>query len=73
MQEVCTNANNELEMVYVEILGANIIANLLEIVSTNTCNNLRHAISPWMRGFPSRFEVKDVSNSIARLYTDPKQ
>ena len=58
MQVVYTNANNELEMVYVEILGAIIIANLLEIVSTNTCNNLIHAISPWMRGFPTRFEFK---------------
>jgi hypothetical protein len=58
MQVVYTNANNELKMVYVEILGAIIIANLLEIASTSTFNNLRHAISQWMRGFPSRFEVK---------------
>ena len=58
MQVVYTNAHNELEMVYVEILGAIIIANLLEIASTNTFNNLRHAISQWMRGFPSMFDVK---------------
>ena len=73
MQVVYTNANNGLEMVYVEILGAIIIANLLEIVSTNTCNNLRHAISPWMRGFPSWFEVKMFPILSPRLYTDPKQ
>ena len=41
-----------------KILGADIIANLKEIVLTNTFNGLRHAISQWMRGFPSRFEVK---------------
>ena len=58
MQAVYTNANNELEMVYVEILGAIIIANLLEIVFNKTFNNLRHAMSQWMRGVPSRFELK---------------
>ena len=58
MQVIYTNANNEQEMVYVEILGAVIIANMFEIVSRNTFNSLRHAISQWMRGFPNRFEVK---------------
>ena len=58
MQVVYTNANNELEMVYVEILGAIIIANLLEIVFSKTFNNLEHAMSQWMRGFPNRFELK---------------
>ena len=41
-----------------KILGADIIANLKEIVLTNTFNGLRNAISQWMRGFPSRFEGK---------------
>ena len=72
MQVVYTNANNELEMVYVEILGAIIIAYVFEIISKNTFNNLRHAISQWMRGFPSRFEFKMYLNSSARMYTDPK-
>ena len=58
MQVIYTNANNELEMVYVELFGAIIIANLLEIALENTVNGLRHAISQGMRGFPSRFEVK---------------
>ena len=58
MQVVYTNANNESEMVSVEIICAIIIANLPEIATTNTLNSLRHAISQWMRGFPSRFEVK---------------
>jgi len=57
MQVIYTNANNELVMVYVAILGAIIIANLLEIALTNTFNNLRNAISQWMRSFPSRFEI----------------
>ena len=58
MQVIYTNANNELVMVYVAILGAIIIANLLEIALTNTFNNLRNAISQWMRSFHSRFEIK---------------
>ena len=58
MQVVYTNANNESEMVSVEIICAIIIANVPEIATTNTFNSLRHAISQWMRGFPSRFEVK---------------
>ena len=58
MQVVYTNANNESEMVYVEIMCAIIIGNFFEIATTNTFNSLRHAISQWMRGFPSRFEVK---------------
>ena len=58
MQVIYTNANNELEMVYVAILGAILIANLFEIASTNTFNNLSNAISQWMRSFPSRFEIK---------------
>ena len=58
MQVVYTNANNESEMVYGEIICAIIIANLPEIATTNTFNSLRHAISQWMRGFPSRFEFK---------------
>ena len=45
MQVIYTNANNELEMVYFAILGAIIIANLLEIASTNKFFNLRNAIS----------------------------
>ena len=72
MQVVCTNANNEMEMVYVDILGAVIIANLLEIATTNTFNILRHAISQWIRGFPSKLKVKMFSNSTARMCTDPK-
>ena len=58
MQVVYTNAHNEMEIVYVEIVGAIIIANMFDIAATNTFNNLRHAVSQWMRGFPSRFEVK---------------
>ena len=58
MQVVSTNATNELEMVYLEILGAVIIADLLDIASNNEFNSLGHAISQCMQGFPSRFEVK---------------
>ena len=58
MQVVSTNATNELEMVYLEIRGAVIIADFLEIASNNEFNSLRHAISLWMQGSPSRFEVK---------------
>jgi hypothetical protein len=58
MHVVYKNANNELEMVYVEILGAVIIADLLDIASNNEFNSLGHAISQCMQGFPSRFEFK---------------
>ena len=58
MQVVYTNANNKLEIVYVGIRGAVIIAHLLELLKTHTFNGLRHAISQWMRGIPSKFEVK---------------
>ena len=58
MQVVSTNATNDLEMVYLEILGAVIIADLLEIASNNEFNSLRHAISLWMQSSPNRFEVK---------------
>ena len=58
MQVVYTNAHNESEMVYVEIMCAIISGNFFEIARTNTFNSLRHAISQWMRGFPSRFEFK---------------
>ena len=39
MQVVYTNANNELEMVYVEILGAILIAYVFEIILKNTFKN----------------------------------
>ena len=45
-------------MVYLEILGAVIVAILLENVPRSSINSLRHVIVQWMQGFPSRFEVK---------------
>ena len=58
MQVVYTNANHEFEMVYVEILGAVIIANLLEGVQTIQLTVLDMQFHNGCAVSPAGFEVQ---------------